>query len=96
MRSSCCCRPITRSLTVVLSVGVARELRLHAIRCEQPREGLTGLVVADHREQIGCGRRARPHCALRSPRRQDALRVRAMRATGTGASGEMRLTSPNQ
>ena len=58
MRSSCCWRPITRSLTVVGIAASRVQAGANAGRVEQPRQAPAGLVVADHRQQRAPRRRA--------------------------------------
>ena len=61
MRSSCCCRPITRSFTVVASAASRCRLASHALLPRRSRSSArAGLVAADHREQRD---RARPSAA---------------------------------
>ena len=87
---------MTRSLTVVGSDGS----RWNDVRTpsagEQPLERRAGFVVAGDRQQRDAARPAPRRCARRWRRRRGAPRVRAIFTTGTGASGEMRSTSPNQ
>ena len=91
MRSSCCWRPITRSLTrgarsrVAMQAGARRRSRSssRAERCARPRRAPTTDSSAPARAE----RRA---VARHVGRAAGALLVALDQTTGTGASGEMR------
>ena len=87
---------MTRILTVVGSAGSRWNDVCHAIGGEQALQRRAGFVGADHRQQ----RRLRAECgrvARDVGRAAGALLASASTLTmGTGASGDMRSTSPNQ
>ena len=74
---------------------IAMERRRHVFAGEHARERRTRLIVADD------GQQRRPRAQRRRVARDvggaaGRSSVRAILTTGTGASGEMRSTSPNQ
>ena len=89
-------RPMTRSLTVVASRASRCTLRFDAGSAKQSLDAVPGFVVAEDRQQRRAHADAPRRCARRWPRRPRRSSRRCTRTTGTGASGEMRSTSPNQ
>jgi hypothetical protein len=94
-RMSCCERPITRSFTMVLSCGswpMALRMWCSASSCSSRRAGSSSpttvsKVAATPSDWAFTATFAAP------PRRSSS---RVTRTTGTGASGEIRSTAPNQ